>query len=484
MALSHPEIVEHLQRLVPAAQVITDDDELTRSSVDNFRKLQNIFGVHTMRRPAAVVMAQSTDDVIALLAFADKHGVNVVPRTGGTATEGGLESGAEPSIVIDGSAMNRIISVDPYNMQATAQCGVPLQALEDAVREHGLTTGHSPQSKPIASMGGLVATRSIGQFSTLYGGIEDMVVGCEVVFPGGQVCRIKNVPRRAAGPDIRHVVIGNEGALCYLTEVTVKLFPHTPQHHVFLGWTLPTMKEGFEVLREVMAAGYRPSVARLYDYEDGQLHFSHFASPDECIVLFMAEGNARIAAATAEGIRDIAAQHPNCAAVEPRLIEEWFDDLVWGPDKVTREDDRIRNTRNVNRTTEISADWSSINDIYEAATARIRAEVRGITLLGGHSSHSYINGTNMYFNYFYDIDCPPEDENDQFYFPIIDIICEETLRFGGSIVHHHGIGKARAKWVREEYGSSFPMLQTLKRAFDPHGVMNAGTIIPVEHRAP
>jgi alkyldihydroxyacetonephosphate synthase len=364
-------------------------------------------------------------------------------------------------------------------MQATVQCGVPLQRLEDEVRKLGLTTGHSPQSKPIASMGGLVATRSIGQFSTLYGGIEDMVVGCEVVFPGGQVSRIKNVPRRAAGPDIRHIVIGNEGALCYITEVTVKLFPYTPENHTFLGWTLKSMKEGFEVLREVMVAGYKPSVARLYDYEDGQLHFSHFAAPDDCIVLFMAEGNERHRPSDGRGHPRDRGGAPRASPVDPKLVEEWFDDLVWGPDKVLREDERIRTTRNVNRTTEISADWSSINDIYEAVIPRMRSEIRGITLLGGHSSHSYINGTNMYFNYFYDIDCAPELENDEYYFPIIDIICEETLRFGGSIVHHHGIGKARAKWVREEYGSSFPMLETLKRSFDPNGVMNMGTIIPL-----
>jgi len=403
----------------------------------------------------------------------------VVARTGGTATEGGLETPVENSIVVDGGLMNRIVKIDPYNMQATVQCGVPLQLLEDAVRELGLTTGHSPQSKPIASMGGLVATRSIGQFSTLYGGIEDMVVGCEVVFPGGQVSRIKNVPRRAAGPDIRHIVIGNEGALCFITEVTVKLFPYMPENNIFLGWTLKSMKEGFEVLREVMVAGYKPSVARLYDFEDGQLHFSHFAQPDDCIVLFMAEGNAGISKATAEGITEIVARHPGCAPVAPQLIAEWFDDLVWGPDKVTREDERIRTTRNVNRTTEISADWSTINDIYEAVLPRIRAEMKGITLLGGHSSHSYINGTNMYFNYFYDlIDCEPEEENDKYYLPIIGIICEETLRRGGSIVHHHGIGKARAPWVRDEYGTSYPMLEALKHAFDPNGVMNIGTIIP------
>ena len=478
MPITRDAIVEHLYQILGGERVLTEEHLLRQRSIDNFRKLQNIFGVYTMPVPAAVVMAACTDDIAKVLAFADQHRVNIVARTGGTATEGGLESGAENSVVLDGSKMNDVISIDAYNMQATVQCGVPLQVLEDRVREIGLTTGHSPQSKPIASMGGLVATRSIGQFSTLYGGIEDMVVGCEVVFPGGHVSRIKNVPRRAAGPDIRHVVIGNEGALCYITEVTVKLFPYMPQNNIFLGWTLKNMQEGFGVLRDVMVAGYKPSVARLYDFQDGQLHFAHFAAADDCIVLFMAEGNAGIANATADGIREIVARHPECAPVDAQLISDWFDDLVWGPDKMTREDDRIRTTRNVNRTTEISADWGSINDIYEAVLPRIRAEMRGITLLGGHSSHSYINGTNMYFNYFYDIDCAPELENDEYYFPIIKIICEETLRFGGSIVHHHGIGKARAAWVGQEYGTSYPMLEALKHAFDPNGIMNIGTIIP------
>jgi alkyldihydroxyacetonephosphate synthase len=478
MSTTHDAVVEQLGRIVPADRVITDAAVLRSASIDNFRKLEEIFGAHTRPVPAAVVMVESTDEVAAVLAFADRHGVNVVPRTGGTATEGGLESVSERSIVLDGSRMDRIIEIDPVDMQATVQCGVPLQVLEDKVRELGLTTGHSPQSKPIAHLGGLVATRSIGQFSTLYGGIEDMVVGLEAVFPGGLVTRIKNVPRRAAGPDIRHVVIGNEGALCFITEVTVKLFPYHPEHHRFLGWTLPDMRTGFEQLRNVMAAGYHPSVARLYDQEDGQLHFSHFARPDECVLLFMAEGNERIASATAEGIAEIVGAEPSCTPVDGTLVAAWFEDLVWGPDKVARENERIRTTHNVNRTTEISAGWSAIHDIYEAALARIRAEIPGITLLGGHSSHSYVNGTNMYFNYFYDIDCPPELEPERYYLPIIAIICEETLRRGGSIVHHHGIGKARARWAREEHGTSFVVLERLKQVLDPNGIMNAGTIFP------
>jgi alkyldihydroxyacetonephosphate synthase len=193
----------------------------------------------------------------------------------------------------------------------------------------------------------------------------------------------------------------------------------------------------------------------------------------------MAEGNPGIARATAEGIAEIVAHHPECTPVDSGLIETWFNDLTWGPDKISRENERIRTTRNVNRTTEVSADWSSINDIYEAAIARIRSEIPDLTILGGHSSHSYINGTNMYFNYFYDlVDCSPEDEVTKYYLPVIGIICEETLRRGGSIVHHHGIGKARAPWVADEYGSSYFILERLKQAFDPNGVMNKGTIIP------
>jgi alkyldihydroxyacetonephosphate synthase len=481
MALTRAEIVDGLQHILGPENVLTDEQLLQQRSIDNFRKLENIFGVYTLPAPAAVAMVRSTWEVTEVLAFADRQGINVVPRTGGTATEGGLETIVPDSIVLDGSDMNRIIEIDAYNMQATCQCGVPLQVLEDRVRELGLTTGHSPQSKPVAHMGGLVATRSIGQFSTLYGGIEDMVVGLEAVFPGGEITRIKNVPRRAAGPDIRHIVIGNEGALCFITEVTVKLFPYLPENNAFLGWTLENMKTGFEALREVMVSGYHPSVARLYDPGDAGLHFSHFAGPDDCVLLFMAEGAAGIAKATAEGIAEIVARYPECRPVDSGLIATWFDDLVWGPEKITAEDERIRTTRNVNRTTEISADWSTVNDIYESALARIRAEIPDITMAGGHSSHSYINGTNMYFNYFYDlVDCAPEEEVTKYYLPIISIICEETLARGGSIVHHHGIGKARAPWVRDEYGSSFHILETLKKALDPNGIMNRGTIIPVD----
>lgn len=476
--MTREKIVEKLVGILGTESVITDEHVLKESSIDRFRRYEGLHGVFTQPIPVAVVYVHSTEEVAAVLKFANENKLNVVPRTGNSATEGGLETAVKNSIVVDGSRMNKIVKIDPYNMQVTCQCGVSLQVLEDKLRELGYTTGHSPQSKPLAQMGGLVATRSIGQFSTLYGGIEDMVVGLEAVFPNGEITNIKNVPRRAAGPDIRHVVIGNEGAICYITEVTVKIFMFMPENNVFMGYTLGNMKTGFEIIREVMVSGYRPSIARLYDQEDGAYHFSHFAD-GKCVLIFMAEGPKLIADATANAIEDIVGKYEECKQVNAKFIKVWFDNLNWDVSKVAEERAEILATKNIGNTTEISANWETIHHIYEICVERIRSEIPDITLIGGHSSHSYLNGTNMYFVHYYNVvDCKPEEEIIKYHLPIKKIIVEETIKAGGSMCHHHGVGKHRAEWITKEYGSSYYILETLKKAFDPNGIMNSGTIIP------
>ncbi|STI87982.1 putative FAD-binding oxidoreductase [Escherichia coli] len=162
MSLSRAAIVDQLKEIVGADRVITDETVLKKNSIDRFRKFPDIHGIYTLPIPAAVVKLGSTEQVSRVLNFMNAHKINGVPRTGASATEGGLETVVENSVVLDGSAMNQIINIDIENMQATAQCGVPLEVLENALREKGYTTGHSPQSKPLAQMGGLVATRSIG----------------------------------------------------------------------------------------------------------------------------------------------------------------------------------------------------------------------------------------------------------------------------------------------------------------------------------
>ena len=484
MTLTREAIVEHLKNIVGKERVITDEQVLKENSHDRYKKFETIFGVYTTPIPAAVVKLADTNQVSDVLKFLNENKINSVAKTGGTATEGGLETIVENSVVLDGSQMNQIIKIDETNMLATAQCGVNLGELEDRLREQGFTTGHSPQSKPLAHMGGLVATRSIGQFSTLYGAIEDMVIGLEAVFPNGEITRIKNVPRRSCGPDIRHVIIGNEGALCYITEVTVKIYKYFPENNEFLAWALDDMTTGFKILREVMVEGYRPSVARLYDAEDGTQHsFDQFAE-DKCVLMFMAEGNEHLARATAQGIAQIVEKYDECRKIDSRLIENWFNHLNWGPEKIAEERELIRKNLHIGFTTEVSGNWDCINTIYENAIKRIREEyphIEDLTMLGGHSSHSYQTGTNLYFVYDYDVkDCKPEEEINKYHIALNALIVEETLKAGGSMVHHHGIGKYRTPWTRQEHGSAYYILKGLKDQFDPNGIMNTGTIYPVE----
>jgi alkyldihydroxyacetonephosphate synthase len=480
---SRAEIVRAVTELLGPDQVDTDPAVLRESSVDRFRKYSAVHGIYDGPLPAAVVHPESTEQVAALLAYAERERVAVVPRTGGTSTEGGLETVVEDSLVVDGSRMDRILSVDADNMMVTVQCGVPLQVLEDHVRALGLTTGHSPQSKPIAQLGGLVATRSIGQFSTLYGAIEDLVVGLEAVLPGGHVTRIKNVPRRAAGPDIRHVLIGNEGALAYITEVTVKLFRFYPDTMRYFGFRVPDFAAGVGLLREVVTAGYRPSVARLYSPEDARQHFPDHPL-DQNLVVLTAEGPAPLVEATAAGI-EAAAAGVELTRVPDEEISRWFEGLNWGQDKIDAEKKVMRETSHLGYTTEVSVDWSRTAELYEAVMARIRTTFpRGqdLTLLGAHSSHSYQTGTNLYFVYDYTITCEPRQEIEEYHLPLNAIIVEEALRVGGSMVHHHGVGKYRTPWIQEEHGSAYRLLAGLKHVFDPEGVMNPGAVYPLDEQ--
>ena len=478
-------ILDHLAKLLAPDQINIEPGDLYEASADRYKKYAKARKVLDVPAPIAIVYPNNAEEVSSLLKFCNDNGINVIPRSGMTATEGGLENWKETTLVIDTVRLDKIIKIDPYNSQATVEAGVALQTLEDELRKIGYTTGHSPQSKPVAKYGGLVATRSIGQFSTLYGGIEDMVVGLECVCPDGHISRIKNVSRRAGGPDIRHIVIGNEGALCYITEVTVKIFKYYPDNNKFYGYLVKDVESGIKILREVMVNGFRPSVARVYSEEDAAQHFYHFHE-GKCVLLFMAEGPKGIAEATGAAIEDAVANFQNgiIRQVDSQLIEDWFNHLNWSQKDIEDEVAEMEQSdSHAGYTTEISADWATIPIIYNAVLDRIRKEfdrAEDLTMLGGHSSHSYLNGTNMYFVYNYRINCTPEDELLAYHHPLQTIIVEETLKHGGSMCHHHGIGKYRSEWTKAEHGSAFYMLEKLKEAFDPNGIMNYGTIFPQE----
>jgi FAD/FMN-containing dehydrogenase len=467
-------IISGLRALLGEDRVQDAPEIIKKASIDyiGFRQYERFDNKDWVAKAACVVKPRSTEEVAKALVFLNQNRIDTVPRTGGSSVTQSIEP-QEGGVILDGSEMNGIISLNEQDMMITAKCGTPLEYIENYVNERGYSTGHFPQSLPLAHLGGLIATRSIGQFSTLYGGIEDLLIGLEAVLVDGQVIRIKNSPRRSVGPDLRHLFIGSEGMLGFITEATVKLFRYHPESRWMHAWAIKGMSAGLDLIRELMVEGYRPAVIRLHDAEEVQRMFGGSIADEYSLILFLADGPALVTAAIGQGITEIVARHETLD-LGTRPVESWLKTR----NNVCYEMDEPIYYRHgvVADTCEISAPWSGIAKIYEAVRERLHKEMPNLVAISGHSSHSYIQGTNIYFSFGFIVKDGAESARTD-YMKVVSVIMEETIKYGGSIAHHHGSGKYRTRWMPEEHGSSYPLLRKLKEALDPNRILNKGVLL-------
>ncbi len=473
--MKNEEIISGLSSIVGQDKLSLGDEAIIDATKDyiGFRRYERDDGVFDAPKALCVVKVKDTKQASDVLKFLNDNKVKVTPRTGGSSVTMGIEPVAG-AVMLDGSEMNKIVDVNEKDMQVTALCGTPLQYLENYLNKMGYTTGHSPQSLPLAQMGGLVATRSIGQFSTLYGGIEDLLVGMEAVLPNGDIVRIKNVPRRSVGPDLRSLFLGCEGTLGFITEVTVKIFKYKPEERWLCAYQIDDMQTGLEAIREIMVEGYRPAVVRLHDPLEVELLFNAVTDPGKALMLFLAEGPKSIADATGEAVDAIVKKH-GAQSLGTKPVELWVEhrnDVSLELEETSRQ---LYSMNTCVDTCEISASWSEIGKIYEAVLQKMPDELENLIAIGGHSSHSYINGTNIYFQFLFQVREKGTVKED--YMHVIRIIMEETLKRGGSIAHHHGSGKYRTAWMPQEHGSSYELMYKLKEALDPNGILNEGILL-------
>lgn len=472
------ELIKELTSILSPEQVASSEDAVLEAAKDyiGFREFERADGKNFAPRAACVVRPRSVEEVSRVLKFLSENRVDVTPRTGGSSVTLSIEP-VPGGVILDGSAMNEIIKVDEQNMSVTARCGTPLEYLENYLNEKGYSTGHFPQSLPMASLGGLLATRSIGQFSTLYGGIEDLVIGLEAVLSNGEVVRIKNVPRRSCGPDLRHLFIGSEGMLGFITEVTLKIFKYRPEERWMRAYGIADMQTGLQMLQEIMAEGYRPAVVRLHDSAEVMmvLGLSDVVPDGQGILLFLCDGPKAIADATGEAIEGFAKKY-KAVDLGEKPVQSWLK---------TRNDacynmgtGHYYDIGAVADTCEISGNWDVIGKIYDGVTRRLPEEMETLAYVGGHSSHSYMQGTNIYFTFAFVEEHAETARED--YMKVIGVIMDETLKHGGSIAHHHGSGKYRTQWMPMEHGSSYQLLYKLKEALDPSHVMNKGVLLVEE----
>lgn len=463
-------LLDSLRGALGEARVSTDPELLERKGADTWplRLIQNVLG-WTPPRPLAVVSPLSVDGVAAALSLLAAHEVAVVPRGGGSGVVGGAAAPRD-AVVLDLEGLDQILALDEDDLLVTVEAGVNLGRLEAWLGERGYTTGHYPQSIDLAQVGGLVATRSSGQFSTKYGSIEDLVAGLQVVLASGEIVRMSPTPRRAVGPDLRNLWIGSEGTLGVITEVTLKIVP-LPAERRMQAFAMPTFAQGLASIQQMMRAGWRPAVVRLHDAIEAKRSFaSSMLGAGEAILLLLSEGPEGYASTEMAAIERIA-QAGGGRALGADPVLAWLDHR----NDVSHFEQYIRSGLIVD-TIEVAAGWRGIARIHERVCTQLPVLVGELKLISGHSSHSYPQGTNLYFSFAAQ---PPADPSaaEAIYRRVWTAVMDITLAEGGTISHHHGIGRMRTPWVAADLGSAYGLLVAIERALDPGNIMNPGVLV-------
>ncbi|HEY2481625.1 MAG TPA: FAD-binding oxidoreductase [Caulobacteraceae bacterium] len=414
--------------------------------------------------PACVVRPSGVEDVRAVLKLATELRAPVIPFGLGSGVVGGVLTSAE-AVLLDMGAMNRTRSIDKINLLASFDAGKNGLEAENDVAAEGLTIGHWPQSVAISSVGGWIATRASGQFSTAYGNIEDIVYAIEAVLPDGALVNLGKAPRAAAGPDLRHLMLGSEGTLGVITGVTLSL-RRAPQTRAVSAFETSDMAAGFAFQREVIQAGWRPPVVRQYDErEAARLD----ARATRCLVLMVHEGSAELVAAEQGAVARIAAGR-GLTNAPVDIVDHWLEHR----NTVPRWESFLERNIIID-TVEVSAPWGAIGAIYDDAVAALR-RLPGCLNGSAHSSHAYRSGLNLYFSFA--IRTEEAAAMEGAYFDAWAAIMQATDRHGGGLAHHHGVGRVRAPRLEREMGpSGLALLRRLKSALDPAGIMNPGALL-------
>ena len=413
-------------------------------------------------RPAAVVRPASVDEVRAVLAACNDARVPVTAAAG----RSGVCGAAVPvfgGVVLDLTALAGIVSVDDESLLIDVLPGTWGDSLEEELRSaHGLTLGHWPQSIELSTVGGWVACRSAGQYSTRYGKIEDMVVGLEVVLADGRVITIGGTaPRGATGPDLAGLFVGSEGTLGVITKARLRVHP-VPTGEGRRAYAFASFADGLDVCREVLRRGATPAVLRLYDHRESRRSFD---VEDGNVLIALDEADQAVVDAVIGIVDDIAAAYRG-ERLDDGLVDRWLHHR----NEVSGLADAI-NRDVVVDTCEIAGRWGALAGLYERAIADVKA-VPGAWVCSAHQSHAYTDGACLYFTFA----GQREGDADGFYRDVWDALTRATQDAGCAISHHHGIGMNRARFMREAWGDAFDTLVTVKQALDPNGILNPGKL--------
>lgn len=447
-----------------------------RSTPDLLRRRER-----EQRVPDAVVRPASHDEVRACLDVAVERGIAMIPYGGGTSVVGALdpERGAHHAVVsVDLRRLQGIVRLDAVSGEAVLASGTTGPDAEMLLSAHGLELGHFPQSFRYATIGGFAAARSSGQNSAGNGRFDTMVTGIRVATPTGDI-ELGRSPGSAAGPDLIRVFLGSEGIFGVITEVRVRVHP-IPRERVFESWSFPDFASGLEGLRRVAQHGDGPTVIRLSDEAETAVSLAQvgrigkaLAKGTSVVTVYEGEGE-EIAERRARTSAHLAAAGGTSAGES--AAEEWLRSRFDGP--YLR--DSLLDVGVFCETLETATTWSNLHALRSAVEIALKD---GFSAAGAksyvmcHVSHIYPTGASLYFTVLAGIRTDPLGVWERVKARVNDAI----IAAGGTISHHHAVGRDHAPWLSQEIGETgMRIISAIKRELDPTGILNPGAVIPLE----
>ena len=453
-----------------------------RSFVDRIRAFNRQFP----NPPDIVARPRNEADVVEILQWCSMQGYAAIPYGGGSSTVGGVEPALESDgvVTIDLAALNQVLEVDDVSRAARIQAGAYGPALEEQLRPHGFTLRHFPQSFEYSSLGGWIATRSGGHYATNHTHIDDFVESVRMVTPAG-IWESRRLPGSGAGPSPDRLVLGSEGVLGIITEAWMRIQAR-PKFRASAGVTFPSFEAGAEGVRQVVQAKLWPANCRLLDPgeaasaagmdgEDALLVIGfESAEVPQGELMRQAIGIARDAGGTVDEDGILISDEAGRGTSRQGSVGAWRDSFLRAPYQ--------RNVTTglglVEETVETAVTW----DRWPQLDASVRVAIQDALdrVCGGGTvtcrfTHVYTDGPAPYFT-FVGFGRPGAEL--EMYQDIKQAASDAIIAAGGTITHHHAVGRLHKPWYRQESPDLFTeALRAAKRAVDPKGVLNPGVLI-------
>ena len=435
--------------------------------------------------PDAVLLPVDAEAVKRVLEVCATHGVAVVPFGGGTSVVGGVEPlrGAHSRLVSLDLARLRTVEVDRRSLTARLGAGLRGPEAEAALGGQGLVLGHYPQSFEYATIGGFAATRSAGQASSGYGRFDALVSSVRLIAPAGEL-RTLETPHTAAGPALRELVVGSEGVLGVIPEVTVRVRP-APRQRRYEAWMAESFEAGAEIVRSLAQGPGLPDVIRVSDAEETEVSLA-LSGPrglagsvfggylglrrrrgGSLIVVGLEGEEESVARRRALSVREL--RRGGAVYLGQAAGRSWEHGRYQGP----YMRDTLMEMGAMVETLETSHTWSRLEELHAAVGTAVRDSLEGQGTPGMvfcHLSHAYPDGASLYFTFISRARHGGEIEQ---WAAVKRAACEAIVAHGGTITHHHAVGRDHAPYMEAEVGKTgLEVLRAVKDQLDPTGVMN------------